>query len=267
MIRLVCIDVDGTLVGTSGEVHSGVWRAAEQARAAGILLAVCSGRPGFGVTREIAERIYPGGWHSFQNGASTINLQSGQSRSSRLAPEIVAMLIARARETERVLELYNDHDYVVERTDEVARAHAALLGLDFKPRPFEELIGPIVRAQWLVSAAEEAVVMAEPHDGLELSRAAVPSMPNTGFLNLTSAGVTKATSVRALSVEYDVPLEQVMFVGDAWNDIPAMRIVGYSVAMANAEPPVHAAALHRVGHVDEGGLAEALEFAVKGAVS
>ncbi|NJD09330.1 MAG: Cof-type HAD-IIB family hydrolase, partial [Gemmatimonadetes bacterium] len=71
-VGLVCIDVDGTLVGSGGEVHPAVWTAAAGALAAGIRLALCSGRPAFGVTRELALRLDPKGWHCFQNGASVV---------------------------------------------------------------------------------------------------------------------------------------------------------------------------------------------------
>ncbi len=54
-----------------------------------------------------------------------------------------------------------------------------------------------------------------------------------------------------------------MFVGDAWNDLPALQLVGHPVAMANAEPEAIAIARHVVGHVDDGGLAEALDLAVR----
>ena len=43
-ISLVCIDVDGTLIGAAGVVEPDVWVAVERARAAGMHLAVSSGR-------------------------------------------------------------------------------------------------------------------------------------------------------------------------------------------------------------------------------
>lgn len=263
MIRLVCIDVDGTLVGANGTVHPSVWRAAERARAAGIRLAICSGRPAFGVAREYAERLDRDGWHGFQNGASVIHLPTGNSRSVHIAPETVAMLVLRARANgdARLLELYTDNEYAFESTSPRARAHAALLGVPFHPRPLDSLAGPIVRAQWLLSHAEAAVVAGEPHPGLEVSPSTSPVMPGTEFVSMTLAGVDKATAVRALAAEYDLPLGQVMFVGDGRNDASAMEIVGAPVAMANAEPEARAVARQFVGHVDDGGLADALDFA------
>lgn len=263
-IRLVCVDVDGTMVGSTGDVHPAVWPAAERARAAGIRLAICSGRPAFGITRIYAERLDPDGWHSFQNGASIVHFPSGHSRSARMPPEHVAMLLERAADTGRLLELYTDDDYTFVGPPEIARAHAALLGIPFAQRPVESLVGPIVRGQWIVPFAEREALLAEPHPGLVVSPSTSPLMPELLFVNLTPAGVDKGSAVRTLAAEYGLTLEQVMFVGDGWNDTPAMALVGCPVAMENAEPQAIALARRTVGHVDDGGLAEALALAVEG---
>ena len=261
-IRLVCIDVDGTLIGSTGTVDPAVWRAVARARAAGIRLAVCSGRPAFGITREHAGRLDAEGWHSFQNGASVVQLSTGRTHSACLAPDSVEMLVRRARATGRLLELYTDDSYAFDGDADRSRSHAALLGVPFQSRPIESLRGPIVRALWLLPHAEADAVIAEPHPGLELSRSTSPVMPDTCFVNLTLEGVDKATAVRAMAAEYDLPLEQIMFVGDGHNDAAAMRIVGCPVAMGNADPEARAAAARSVAHVDEGGLIEALELAL-----
>ena len=53
-----------------------------------------------------------------------------------------------------------------------------------------------------------------------------------------------------------------MYVGDGFNDTPAMRIVGRAIAMGNAEHVARGVAHEVVGSVDEGGLADALELAI-----
>jgi Cof subfamily protein (haloacid dehalogenase superfamily) len=262
VIRLVCVDVDGTLVGSSGKVAPRVWDAVDRLRASGIRLALSSGRPAFGATRAYAERLDPGGWHVFQNGASVLHLATGKSSSSPLVPESIAPLVARAHATFRILELYTDTEYAVEREDRRAREHAALLGLPFAPRPFASLTGSVVRAQWLIGHEETQAVMSEPHPGLDALPSGSPVMPDTTFVNFTRAGVGKGSGVRKVAEEYGVGLDEVMFVGDGKNDIGAMREVGWPVAMANAEPEVSDVARVRVGHVDDGGLAEALALAL-----
>jgi hypothetical protein len=261
-VRLVCLDVDGTLVGHSGEVAPNVWLAAERAHAAGVPLALCSGRPGFGVTRAIAERLQPDGWHCFQNGASILHLQDGLSLSTELPAETVALLVARARRTGRPLELYSDHDYVTESESPLAARHAGLLGLRFRPRPYAALDGAVVRAQWLLVHAEAEAVLAEPHPGLVVSPSLAPTLPEGVFVNLTRTGIDKGSAVRAIAAACDVSLDEVMYVGDGFNDTPALRIVGRPVAVANAEPAALALARQVVGDVDHGGAAEAIALAL-----
>ncbi|MDP9349247.1 MAG: HAD hydrolase family protein, partial [Gemmatimonadota bacterium] len=166
------------------------------------------------------------------------------------------------RETGRVLEIYTDTGYAVESRGDRARRHAGLLGVPFEPRGFDSLPGRIVRAQWLVAHEEAEAVIAETVPGLHVTPSYSPVMPDTTFVNLTPSGVDKATAVRAVAAEYGVPLERVMLVGDGSNDAPAMREVGFPVAMGNAEPEAREAARYEVGHVDEGGLAEALALAL-----
>ena len=262
MIRLICADLDGTLIGSQGAVHPATWSAAARARDAGVRIAICSGRPAFGLARDYAQRIDSAGWHVFQNGASVLHLPTGGTHSAALPADTVTRLIRQARETGRVLELYTDCDFAVEVDSPETRAHAALLGVPFAQRSFESLTAPVVRAQWLLTIGTDDDVLAEPHPDVEISPSTSPVMSETLFVSLMVPGVDKGTGVRAVTEAYGMAMGDVMFVGDGWNDAPAMRLVGHPVAMGNAEPEVCALARHIVGDVDAGGLAQAIELAL-----
>ena len=261
MIRLVGIDVDGTLVGSAGTVHPLVWEAAAHARAAGIHLTLCSGRPAFGLALEYARRLDEEGWHVFQNGASVLHLGDGSSRSTAIPRQWLHAFITRAREMGRVLELYGNSEYVVESTARWAREHAELLGVPFRPRPFESLEQEVVRAQWLLSPEDAAIAMRETYEGLEAAQSTSPAMSETRFVGLTRAGVNKGSAMRIVAAALRVELQDVMYVGDSGNDLAALRIVGHPVAMGNADGAVRSIACHIVGDVEDGGLADALRWA------
>lgn len=264
MIKLVGIDVDGTLVGASGEVPATVWSAADRARAAGIRLVLCSGRPAFGVALDYARRLDATGWHIFQNGASVLDLGSGRSRSIGLSADVRAALVTQSRRGGDVLELYTDRDYATESTSAWAREHAELLGVPFAPRSFDTLEDEIVRAQWLVDLDDVGRIVNSPPAGLEVAVSSSPLMPRTAFVGMTRAGVNKGSGLQSIAAEYGIDLREVMYVGDAENDLSALKVAGYPVAMANASRPVRAAASRIVGHVDEGALAQALQLATDG---
>jgi Cof subfamily protein (haloacid dehalogenase superfamily) len=260
---MIGIDVDGTLVGSSGVVSSAVWQAAHRARAQGIRLVLCSGRPAFGIALDYAHELDPDGWHVFQNGASIVHRQTRESLSTPLPSSAVAELIVQARESRRVLELYSDVDYVTESGSSWAREHAALLGVSFEPRAFDSVRGVVVRAQWLVDATGAKAVIASAPEGLEIAQSSSPLMPDTQFVGLTRAGVSKGTAMETVAEKYAISLREAMYVGDSGNDLAALRIVGWPVAMANADEAVRAAARRIAGHVDANGLAEVLHWAAE----
>lgn len=262
MVRLIAIDVDGTLIGHSGEPSPKVWAAAARARSLGIKLSIASGRPAFGVTRDHARRLDPDHFHVFQNGASVVHSGTGATRSVPLGDAVVAELTARRARTGRCLELYTDDDWASEGNEELAKQHAVLLGVPYEPRRHASLRGPVVRAQWLVTDRELPTILGEAHAGLEIVSSTSPVMPGVRFVNLTAKGVSKATALRAVADGHGIAMADVMHVGDSGNDREALEIVGWPVAMANSEPEILAIAKHRVGHVEEGGAADAIELAI-----
>lgn len=55
----------------------------------------------------------------------------------------------------------------------------------------------------------------------------------------------KADAILAFSSEADIPLGQIMFVGNDINDIPALKLVGFPVAVADAYPEIYPHVLYR----------------------
>lgn len=263
MLGLICIDVDGTLVGTGNLVRDDVWQALADARARGVRLAISSGRPAIGNALAYAKRLDPDGWHIFQNGASIVKVDTGESLSEPFPADKIPGLLALARRKNWLLEVYTDTEYGVTLPGELSKQHAALLGLPYEPRTPESLTGTVVRVQWVVPMDETAAVMAEPHDGLDFHPAGSPVMPNINFISVTVAGVSKGSAVRRVAQGYGLTLEQVMAVGDGENDISALKVVGHPVAMGNAPQEVKDAARTVVADVDDGGLKEAVELALK----
>ncbi|GGJ29517.1 Cof-type HAD-IIB family hydrolase [Deinococcus roseus] len=260
MLKLVCIDVDGTLVGSSGTVTEEVWEATREARSRGQHLVICTGRPAFGKALGYAQKLDPEGWHIFQNGASIYHVQTGETLSASFPEELLPWLEQLGKEKNWVLELYSDTDYAVEDTHRFAREHAELLGLPFDPRPFTALKGTPVRAQWVIPIEQTRECMALMPESVTLSPAGSPIMPDAMFISMTRKGVSKASGIQKIADKLGLTIDQVMMVGDGHNDAEAMKVVGHGVAMANADDEARAAANHHVGHVDEGGLIEALEL-------
>ena len=259
MLPLICLDVDGTLVGSAGEPSPGLWAAAERARGRGQRLTLCTARLAAGPTRDWAQRLDPDGWHIFHTGGARWSPATGEVRTRPLPDGALEACSAIAAHRGWVLEVYSWDDYVVDSDDRLAIEHAGLLALPFRRRPVSDLADPVVRVQFVVGEADAADAVAAAPPGTVGSAATSPIMPGAVFVSITEASVSKADGIGAVADDLGVPLSDVMMVGDGHNDLPAIDAVGWGVAMANADPEVLAAARLRVADVDDDGAAEAID--------
>ncbi|MGI8755924.1 MAG: HAD hydrolase family protein [Acidimicrobiales bacterium] len=259
MVPLICLDVDGTLVGSAGEPSEAVWSSAKRARGRGQHLTLCTARLAAGPTRSWAKRLDPGGWHVFHTGAARWNPSSGEVRVEPLDEDAVAACAEVAAERHWVFETYTWDDYVVDRAAPLAVAHAGLLGLSVAARPRSTLDGDVVRVQFVVDATDTAAALAAAPAGTAASAATSPVMPGVAFVSVTAVGVSKTAGIEAVAADLGVTLRDVMMVGDGHNDLEAVRAVGWGTAMGNAEPEVIAAARLVVADVDADGAAEAID--------
>ena len=177
---LIFLDIDGTLVGTGGEVSANVWQAAEPLREAGARLAVCTGRPCAGVAEEIAHRLDPAAPHVFLNGALVRTAPGELLELNAIPADVLDPLIAASRRWNVTLELYTpDADYVDALTPE-CRRHAEAVGVEPIARDLEEVAAelPVLKAQWIVGGefAERAESLEAPGCIADISTS--PVMPD-----------------------------------------------------------------------------------------
>ena len=62
------------------------------------------------------------------------------------------------------------------------------------------------------------------------------------YLEVTAKHVSKEHALLEVAKYYDIPLEQIMTIGDNFNDIDMIRYAGLGVAMGNAADEVKEAA-------------------------
>ncbi len=66
----------------------------------------------------------------------------------------------------------------------------------------------------------------------------LPTTSGVPFIEISAAGVSKATTIEMLAAERGISREQVVVLGDSANDVEMIKWAGYGVAMANAVPAV-----------------------------
>jgi Cof subfamily protein (haloacid dehalogenase superfamily) len=263
-IALAVLDVDGTLIGSAGEPSPAVQQALAQARARGLAIALCSGRP-LASCGPIAARLHLTGPHVTFNGALVKDpAQSAVVLRRPLPVAALDRLIALGRQEEVCLELYTEATHYVERDWRESRLHAISIRVSYEIGSFDAFIGraDIIKAQIITADDHARAATARIAEALPALRfsVAIPMAPCEGMecVNVVDQSVSKGAAVEALIRYYDLRPEQVAGVGDALNDLPMFQAVGLRIAMGNAEPAVKAAADAVCGDVDRDGLVEAL---------
>ena len=113
-----------------------------------------------------------------------------------------------------------------------------------------------------LSARDEEIEPEEYwRDGVRLAGelAVVTWSSTTALLEISAAGVTKASTLELLCAQRGIAAQEVAAFGDMPNDLPMLAWAGTSYAMANAHPDVRALADRRIGSNDEEGVAAVLE--------
>jgi len=265
-VRLLVLDVDGTLIGSTGEPSRRVRTALTAAQRAGLRVALCSGRP-LASCGPIAQSLGLSGAHVVFNGALVKDPAAATAiQRTPLPVAVLEYLITRGRETGLCLELYTEATHYVEQDWRESRLHAVSIHVDYEIENFDRFVGrsDIIKAQ-IITADDTAraatrELASELVDQLTFS-IAIPMAPceNMECVNVVDRSVSKGAAVEALIAHLGLSREHVAGAGDAMNDLPMFEAVGYRIAMGNADDRLKAIADLVCPDVDDDGLAIAVE--------
>lgn len=263
-IRLLALDVDGTLAGRDNQVRATVKDAIRQVRDRGILVAIATGRmyrSAVRFHREIGSTLplvsYQGALIKDPNGDRLC-------RHLPLPAPLVLELIDRF-ETPQWRDLLSIHLYIddclyvrdlspdtrayAERTRMEAIAVGDLRTLLAKPATKILALSPDTVA--VARLLKEVRQHYTPQQLYTTTSVAT-------FFEAAHPEVNKGAAVRYLAGDLGIPMEAVMAVGDNWNDYEMIRDAGIGVAMGDAPEEVKAAANWVAPTVDEDGVAAAI---------
>jgi Cof subfamily protein (haloacid dehalogenase superfamily) len=256
--KLVASDLDGTLVRSDGTIDDRTRRAIAAAEAAGAIVVFCTARPHRGLT-ELSLETGHRGVAICNNGAMLWDLHTESVLEvSPLAPETARELVTLletevpggAWAVERAGGFGHEPEYItrwpIPDGSTVDRVHALIC---------EPAVKLMLRHRDL--SADVLLERARAACGhlAELSH----SSTTDALLEISAAGVSKATALARLCEQRGIDRRDVVAFGDMPNDLPMLAWAGHSVAVANAHPEVRATAREVTASNDEAGVALVLE--------
>jgi len=255
---LIGCDLDGTLVRTDGTISARSVAAIARAEEAGVPFVIVTGRPPRWLP-EVADALGHHGLAVCANGALVYDLHS---------EEVVREDLLGVNALREVVDALRGHVPGVAFAVEYGRSFSHESGY----HPHWDAGGPGVTVaapeEMLIRPAAKLLVrhatmgpdeLLETARGVLGSRVTMTHSSPDGLLEVSAAGVTKATGLAALAQDRGIDAADVVAFGDMPNDLPMLAWVGRSYAVANAHPEVLAAAGEVVESNDEHGVARTLE--------
>jgi len=315
-VRMIAVDMDGTLLDDQGQVSQHNLAALLTAQAAGIEVVVATGRRHSYAMRVLRPLNLPHAC-TLVSSNGTVTRTTGCGGAEVVASKLIARnhlsheaalwLCSHIGEFRNALVLTFDRvgpdgddtrgALVVEHLDELNAsigrwmatnepyiAHVKPIELALDPAatdaPIQAMLcGTIERMRRAedrllehpgVVAVGHTPASVEAHHIIALHRTEYPAR-DLSILDILPAGCSKGAALLSLAASQGIAAEQILAIGDNWNDVSMLEIAGSAIVMANAPEDLKVFARERGWRIGlsnvNNGVAEAIESALSISVS
>lgn len=265
MIKLLALDMDGTLLNEVKEIPLAHIDAIHKAIDKGVKLVLCTGRPLFGVLpyyKKLSLDLQ-NEYVIVNNGCSTHQTSDWSLVDWReLSKSDIEYLNDLAEKSEVQLTLFDEDHYFVlgGKPNQVIENDAKLVFSDLTEISLEEATSGKYRMfQGMFLGTKKETDDFENRFSEELCQrfSGVRSQPV--IYEAMPLGTTKASALSRLADILDIQPSEIMAMGDANNDIEMLEFAGLGIAMGNASEHVKALADAVTTSNEEEGVARAIE--------
>ena len=270
-IRLLALDIDGTLLNPQFQISDVDMSALRRAREAGIEVALVTGRR-HDFALPIAEQLGFDLWLISSNGAITRSL-SGETFYRDMLPATVCRRLCEAMlefrgNTVLTFDKRGKGAIVLEHMNELENSirrwlEKNLQYIDFVIPVENSLVtdpvqamfcGPIARMHQALTALQGCHLA----DEITVLRTEYP-VRDLSIVDILNKDCSKGHALERWARYRGVPREQVMAIGDNYNDIEMLAFAGYPVIMGNASEDLRNRGWKVTRSNDQNGVAAALE--------
>lgn len=251
-IKLIALDLDGTLYTTDGKITPHTKEVLSEAVASGVTVIISTGRPFIGLP--LSDMADIGITYAITaNGAAVYHIPEPNSKvclyENCMEPALCAKLLDWLYQHHLHLDAFIEGDaYTQESTRSIIDELNTSESLRTYIRDTRTAVPNL--AQFILEnhkAVQKFTVNFPPDDaGNYPLRAKVAATLDSsddltyvsgGFTNLeiTKKGISKAKGLQILCDALDIPVSSVMACGDSQNDLDIVNAAGLGIAMANAE--------------------------------
>lgn len=235
--RMLVLDLDDTLLKDDRTVSELTRRRLLEAQQQGMIVVLASGRPTYAMqhlAKELCLAEYGGYFISFNGARITSCADQHILLSVDISHAQMCKLFDLAQEHGVYIQTYTEDHILVSKDNEYTQIEKEITGMDvIECADFKAEIP---------KTAVKAMMLEHPDRLKEVEKALRPVVENELYMTITkpfflefmNPAVDKGKSLVTLAQHLNVPMEQVIAVGDSYNDISMIKAAGLGVAMGNA---------------------------------
>ena len=282
---MIAVDLDGTLLDGGGRISDANLEAIIAAQSAGMLVVPSTGRSWRESRQVLASFPLPDGSQPgvFVSGAAISDLATGKTHDmSVIEPNLAMQIVKRMRDLPEAVLVFRDaelagHDYMVTgqgvltaNTQWWFQETGASVRFVDKPT-LDDMhhtlrVGIVATAEqtrqvgrWIAQTMGESIIV----QSFEVVQQP-DARQSVHVLEIFAQGVDKWRGLDWIARQHDIDPNCVAMIGDAVNDLAAIRAAGCGIAMGNADDQIKAAADHVTARCDDDGAAHAINQLLAG---
>ena len=264
-IRLVALDLDGTLIGDDLELPERTMAAIRAAVARGVGVSIVTGRMTTSALRFARQLGLVDPIVGYQGAIIRAMPEADDGRLGRLLlhrplpVDATRDAIAYSRSIGLSSHVNHLEKFVIDQDDPHADDYSAWLG--GRAVLVDDLIAAVRHpVSKVISVSDDPI----PHEVMHTARErfagrAEVTVSHPRFLEFLRPGVSKGVAVAWLARRKRVPMANVLAIGDQFNDLEMIAAVGHGAAMPHAPAPVRAAGRYVAPPLAEHGAAQLIE--------
>lgn len=267
MIKLLAIDMDGTLLNEEKHIDTPQKEAVQKAIEAGIKVVLCTGRPLFGVLPVYGEleleKYNLDEYVILNNGCSLRKTTNWELLDNKeITREDVIYLDKLRKGYNLDLTVSNDDDYFVvgDKANKYTIEDGKLVYVDIKPISLEEATSgkhTFFKSMYL---GEEEEIQRFKNDNENLLKDKYDAvLSQIHIFEMLPFGTNKAAALKELAEKLGIEREEIMTIGDGNNDVEMLEFAGIGVAMGNGTESAKKAANYVTDTNENHGVAKAIE--------
>lgn len=264
-IRLIALDIDGTIIGDDGIIGPRTRAAIQAAMDRDIAVSLVTGRMVSSAMRFARELDLTEPVVGYQGGIIRAMPAPGSARLGRLlwhvplSADAARTIVVWLREQGLDPHLNHLERFILRADDPNADDYSAFMGAhaELVPDLLDAIRHPITK----VLAAGDPPLPVEVAERARTRFAGIAdvTVSHPRFVEFVAPGVSKGRAIRFLARRRRVPLGSVLAIGDQWNDLGMIATAGHGAAMPTAPDGVRAVARYVAPSLEDEGAARMIE--------